>query len=101
MDSTCRTLILALAAKTALRVVDIRQVVLNCNRVKLAHFLALAASDTCVGTSFACHSTLVLVHAHHYDATTLRTFLTELDDVAWASLHTLAAAGTLLVVHLW
>ena len=101
MDSTRRTLILALTAEAALVVVDICQVVLNCNRVKLAHFLALAATDTCVGASFACYSTLVLVHAHHYDAAALRAFLTELDDVAWASLHTLTAAGTLLIVHLW
>ena len=101
MDGTCWTCVLALTAQAALVVVDIRQVVLNCNRVKLAHFLALAASDTCVGTSFACDSTLVLFHEHHYDAAALRAFLTELDDVAWASLHTLAAAGTLLVIHLW
>ena len=101
MDSTCRTLILALAAETALRVVDICQVVLNCNRVKLAHFLALAATDTCVGTSLACYGSLVFVYAHNHDTTALRTFLTKLDDVSRTSLHTLAAAGTLLVVHLW
>ena len=101
MDSTCWALILALAAQAALVVVDVCQVVLDGDSVELANFLALATTDTSVGTCLACYCALVFVDAHHYHATALRTFLAQLDDVAWTCANALAAAGTLLVIHLW
>ena len=101
MNSTSWACVLTLAAETALVVVDVCQVILDSDGIKLAYFLALATSNTSVGTSLARYSALVFVDAHHYHATVLRTFLAQLDDVAWACLHTLAAASTLLVVHLW
>ena len=101
MDRSCWTRILALAAQTALVVVDVCQVVLNGDCIKLANFLALATTDTSVGTCLACYSALVFVDAHHYHATALRTFLAQLDDVAWTCANALAAAGTFLVIHLW
>ena len=101
MDGTCWTCILALTAEAALVVVDVCQVVLDGDGIELAHFLALAATDTCVGTCLACYSALVFVNAHHYHATALRTFFAQLDDVAWTCAYALAAAGTLLVIHLW
>ena len=101
MDSTCWARIFALTAQTALVVVDVCQVVLDDDGIKLAYFLALATTDTSVGTCLACHSTLVFVDAHHYHATALRTFLAQLNDVAWTCANALAAAGTFLVIHLW
>ena len=95
MNCTCWTCILALAAQAALVVVDVCQVVLDYNSIKLTHFLAFAATDTSVGTCLAGYSAFVFVYAHHYHATALRTFLAQLDDVTWTCLHTLAAAGTL------
>lgn len=101
MNSTCWARILALAAEAALVVVDVRQVILDGDCIKLAHLLALATTDTCVGTCLACYSTFVFVHAHHYHSAALWTFLAELDDVAWTRFHTLTATGTFLVVHFW
>ena len=101
MDCSCWALILTFAAETAFRIVDICQVILDGDSIKLAHFLTLATTDTSICTSLACSCALVLVNAHYHDAAALWAFLTELDDVAWTSLHTLTAAGTLLVVHLW
>ena len=101
MDRSCWTRILALAAEAALVVVDVCQVVLDDDGIKLAYFLALAATDTSVGTCFACYSAFVFVDAHHYHATALRTFLAQLDDVAWTCANALAAASTYLGIHLW
>ena len=101
MDGTCWARIFALTAQTALVVVDVCQVVLDGDCIKLAHFLAFAATDTSVGTCLAGYSAFVFVYAHHYHATALRTFLAQLDDVAWTCANALAAAGTLLVIHLW
>ena len=101
MDRSCWTRILALAAEAALVVVDVCQVVLNGDCIELAYFLAFAATDTSVGTCLAGYSAFVLVNAHHYHATALRTFLTQFDDVSWTCAYALAAAGTFLVIHLW
>ena len=101
MDSTCWACVLALAAETALVVVDVCQVVLNGDCIELTHFLALATTDTSIGTCLAGYSALVFVDAHHYHATALRTFLAQLNDVAWTCANALAAAGTFLVIHLW
>ena len=101
MDRTCRARIFALATQAALVVVDVCQVVLNGDCIKLAYLLALAATDTSVGTCLACYSALVFVDAHHDDAAALRTFLAQLDDVAWTCANALTTASTLLIVHLW
>ena len=101
MDGTCWACIFALTAQTALVVVDVCQVIFDGDCIKLADFLALAATDTSIGTCLACYCTFVFVHAHHYHTTALRTFLAELDDVAWTCANALAAAGTFLVIHLW
>ena len=101
MDRSCWTRILTLAAEAALVVVDVCQVVLDDDCIELAYLLAFATTDTSVGTCLACHSALVFVDAHHYHATALRTFLAQLDDVAWTCANAFAAAGTFLVIHLW
>ena len=101
MDSTCWARIFALTAQAALIVVDVCQVVLDDDCIKLAHFLTLAATDTSIRTCLAGYSAFVFVHAHHYHATALRTFLAQLNDVAWTCANALAAASTFLVIHLW
>ena len=101
MDSSCWTCVLALTAQTALVVVDVCQVVLDDDCIELTYLLALATTDTSIGTCLACYSALVFVDAHHYHATVLRTFLAQLDDVAWTCANALAAASTFLVIHLW
>ena len=88
MDGACRTYGNTLAADAALLVVDIADVVLNLDSLELTLLLALATTDTSGLTSLHGHWAFVLVDTRHVHATTLWTLFAQLDDVAWASLHT-------------
>ena len=99
-ESTRWTLIYTFGTHTALVEIDISHVVLDSDGLKLADFLALAASDASSATSLSCHSTLVFVDATHIDATTLRTLLAKFDDVTWTSLGASTATRTLLFIYL-
>ena len=89
-----------LATQTALRMVDVRHVVLNGNGTKGAFLLTLTTTDAGCLTSLHGHRTLVLVDARDEHSPTLRTLLAELDNVARTSLDAGATSHTLLFVNL-
>ena len=95
-----RTYLLALTAQTALRVVDVGQVVLDGNRPERTLLLTLATTDTADFAGLHRGRTLVLVHAGDVNPPTLRALLTEFDDAARTCLHTGTTGGTLLFVDL-
>jgi hypothetical protein len=100
VDRTCRTYGHTLAAQTALRVVNVRDVVLNGNGTKRTLLLTLATTDAGCLTSLHGHRTLVLVDARDEHSPTLRALLAELDNVARTSLDAGATSHTLLFVNL-
>ena len=100
MDDMGGTGFYTLLAQTALLEVDIREIVLYSYRLELALLLALAATDTCCLAGLHCHRSLVLVHAAHIDAATLRTFLAKLDDVTWTCLDAGSTGNALLLINL-
>ena len=63
MDGTGRTLSNTFLTKLALCIVDVSEVVLNCNRIERTYLRTLATADACSLAGLACSSALVLVHA--------------------------------------
>ena len=95
-----RTYRYTLTTQTALLEVDVSEVVLNGYSTEVTLLLTLSTSDTAYLTGLHGYRTLVLVDTRHKDSPTLRTLLTELDDVTRTSLDTSAARGTLLFIDL-
>ena len=90
----------ALTAETALRVVNVGQVVLNGDRTEVTLLLTLTATDTTDGTSLHRHRALVLIDAGDKHSPTLRTLLAQFDDATRTSLDATAARRTLLLIDL-
>ena len=90
----------ALTAETALRVVNVGQVVLNGDRTEVTLLLTLTATDTTDGTSLHRHRALVLIDARDKHSPTLRALLAQFDDATRTSLDATAARRTLLLIDL-
>jgi hypothetical protein len=95
-----RTYCDALTTQTTLLEVDISEVVLYGDGTKVTLLLTFSTSDTAYLTGLHGYRALILVDTRDEDSPTLRTFLTELDDVTRTSLDTRTARGTLLFVDL-
>ena len=95
MDRTRRTYSDTLATQTALGVVDVRHIVLYGDGTKRTLLLTLATTDAGGFTSLHSYRTLVFVDAGYKYSPTLRSLLAQLDNVAWTSLCTSTAGGTL------
>ena len=63
MDRTCRTLGYTLLAETALRIVNVSEVVLHCDSLERTYLGTLAATDAGSLAGLAGSRTFVLVHA--------------------------------------
>ena len=96
-----RTYCDAFTTQTTLLEIDVSEVVLNGDSTEVTLLLTFSTSDTAYLTGLHGYRTLVLVDARHEDSSTLRTLLTELDDVTRTSLDTRTTRGTLLFVYLW
>ena len=89
----------ALAAETTLLGIDVSEVAVDGDGLEVTLLLALTATDTCAEAGLAGDSTFVLVDTENDHSASLGSLLTQLDDVARASLDALAAGGTFLFVH--
>jgi hypothetical protein len=102
-DGLLRTFGDAHTASLALLGINVCQVILYRDGVKLADLDTLATTDTRILTSLHCHSALILVDTVHPNATVIcadqATFLAEFDDELGASLGARATSHTLLGVH--
>ena len=99
MDGLCRTCCNALTTQTTLVEVNVRNIVLNSDSLKLTLLNTFAATDTSCLTCLHGNRTLVLVHAANEYTAILRTLLAKFDDVTWTSLSTCTAGSTLIVIN--
>ena len=99
MDSSGRAFSNAFLAELALCVVDVRDIVLNSDRLERTNLGTLAATDAGSLAGLTCHSTLVLVYARDIDAHVSATLVAKLDDRLRASLYAGATCSTLLLIY--
>ena len=99
-----RTLIDTQTASLTFLGIDVGEIVLNGDGIKLADFLALAAADTCILAVLHGYAALVLVDTFHPNTAGITlndtTLLAKLDDEFGTSLHTCTAGNTLLGIDL-
>src|SRR5690554_4179529 len=82
------------ATQFALIVVDVGQIVLDGNGIKLTFLLALAAANAGHLAGLPGYRSFVLIHTAHKNASTLRTNIPELYNVFGTSLYAGAAGHT-------
>src|SRR5690554_628912 len=80
------------ATQFALIVVDVGQIVLDGNGIKLTFLLTLAAANTSHLTRFFSHGSFVLIHTAHKNASTLGADVAEFYNVFGTSLYAGAAS---------
>ena len=93
----CRAHAHALAAEFTLAEVDVREVVLQTDRLEGTFLDAFPAPDTGGGTRFTGDIPLVLVHAAHEDAAVFRSLVPQLDDVSRAGFDASTAGNAFFV----
>ena len=88
MDGMCRTDRDALTTQTALRMVDVREVVCDGDGFKLTLFKAERATYAGITTCLFRGPAFILIATADEDTSTLRSFLAELDERLGAGLDT-------------
>ena len=99
-DGSGGTYLLALAARTTLLRVDVRQIALDGNSPKRTLLLTLAATDTSGCTCLLGSRPLVAIDTADIHTSALRPFLANLDDVTRTCLGTSSTSGTEILVNL-
>ena len=94
MDGMCRTDRDALTTQTALRMVDVREVVCDGDGFKLTLFKAERATYAGITTCLFRYPSFILIATADEDASTLRSFLAELDERLGAGLNASATSDT-------
>ena len=99
MDGSCRAFSHTLLAKLALCEIDVRNVVLDCDRLEWAYLGTLAAAYAGSLAGLACHRSLVFVDAGYVNSHIPASFVAEFDDRLRASLHAGAASRTFFFIN--
>lgn len=94
MDGMCRTDRDALTTQTALRMVDVGEVVCDGDGFKLTLFKAERATYASITTCLFRSPTFILIATTNEDTSTLRSFLAELDERLGAGLNASATSDT-------
>ena len=94
MDSMCRTDRDALTTQTALRMVDVGEVVCDGDGFKLTLFKAERATYASITTCLFRGPTFILIATANEDTSTLWSFLAELDERLGAGLDTGSTSNT-------
>lgn len=95
-----RTFLNTLPAQTAFLKVNIRQIVLQCDGLKLTGLHALATTYAGYGASLLRYRPLVLVDARHIYPAVLLVLVSEFNDMSRTSPHTGTTGGTLILIDL-
>ena len=95
-----RTFLHTLSAQTAFLKINIRQIILQCNRLKLASLHALAATYAGYGAGLLRYRSLVLVDAGHINPAVLLVLVAKFNDVSRTGPYASTTGGTLVLINL-
>ena len=101
MNCPCRTYSHALAAKLALRVVNVGHIVLHHNGIVRAVLRTKTATDAGCLAGLAGHCSLVPVNAGYINPEATDSLAPELDNALRTSLCTGPAGNALALIHDW